>query len=87
MLVILLGESTDALVIVAVITINAIVGTVQEGRARNSLEKLKSLTRHKALVRREGQKLLIPSEEVVPGDILTLHEGDRVTADARIIKA
>src|SRR3990167_1939932 len=86
-LVILLGQATDALVIIAVITINAIIGTVQEGKARNSLERLKSLTKHKALVRREGQEVLIPSEEVVQGDILILHEGDKVTADARIIKS
>lgn len=86
-LVILLGQMTDALVIITVITINAIIGTVQEGKARNSLERLKSLTKHKALVRREGQEVLIPSEEVVPGDILILHEGDRVSADARVIIA
>lgn len=86
-LVVLLGQRTDALVIIAVITINAIIGTVQEGKARNSLERLKSLTKHKALVRREGQEVLILSGEVVPGDILILHEGDRVSADARIIKS
>src|SRR3989344_7472313 len=51
-LVIFLGQKTDAVVIIAVITINAVIGTIQEGRARNSLEKLKSLARHKALVRR-----------------------------------
>lgn len=86
-LVILLGQKTDALVIVAIIIFNAIIGTIQEGKARNSLERLKSLTRHKALVRRNGQETLIPSEEVVPGDILILHEGDRIAADARIIKS
>ncbi|MBI2594070.1 hypothetical protein HYW39_00010 [Candidatus Curtissbacteria bacterium] len=69
-LVILLGQKTDALVIITLITFNAIIGTVQEGKSRNSLERLKSLTRHKALVRRDGQESLIPSEEVVPGDIL-----------------
>lgn len=86
-LVVLLGQRTDALVIIAVISINAIIGTVQEGRARNSLERLRSLTKHKALVRREGEDVLIPSEEVAQGDILILHEGDRIAADARVIKA
>ncbi len=86
-LVILLGQKTDALVIITLITFNAIIGTVQEGKSRNSLERLKSLTRHKALVRRDGQESLIPSEEVVPGDILILHEGDRVAADGRVIKS
>lgn len=86
-LVIFLGNITDAIVIIAVITINAIIGTFQEGKAKNSLEKLKNLTHHKALVRRNSQELLISQDEVVPGDILILHEGDRVSADARIIKA
>lgn len=86
-LVILLGNSTDAFVILAVITINAVIGTIQEGKAKNSLDRLKSLTRHKALVRRDGEEILISSEEIVPGDILIVHEGDRVAADARIVKA
>src|SRR3989344_4866027 len=86
-LVIILGNSVDALVILAVITINAIVGTVQEGKAKNSLERLRSLTRHKALVRRDDQEILVSSEEVVPGDILIIKEGDRVTADARIFES
>lgn len=86
-LVIFLGQKTDAVVIIAVIAINAVIGTIQEGKARNSLERLKSLARHKALVRREDQDILISSEEVVPGDILILHEGARVPADARILKS
>lgn len=86
-LVLSLGQKTDAIVITTVITINAIIGTIQEGRARNSLERLKSLIKHKASVRRDGQEILIPSEEVVPGDLLILHEGDRIAGDARIIKS
>src|SRR3990167_2617187 len=85
--VISLGQTTDAIVILAVIILNSIIGTVQEGKARNSLERLKSLTRHKALVRRAGEENLISTEELVPGDILILHEGDRIGADARIFKA
>lgn len=84
-LVLMFGQSTDALVILAVVILNAVVGTVQEGRARNSLERLRSLIRHKAVVRRGGEEILIPSEEVVSGDILILHEGDRIPADARLI--
>lgn len=86
-LVVFLGKSVDALVILAVITINAVVGTVQEGKAKNSLERLRSLTRHKALVRRDGKDILVSSEEVVPGDILIIKEGDRVVADARIFES
>ena len=84
-LVIILGNAIDSLVILAVITINAVVGTIQEGKAKNSLERLRSLTRHRALVRRGGKEILVSSEEVVVGDILILKEGDRVTADARIV--
>lgn len=85
--VIFLGQTTDAIVILAVITLNSIIGTIQEGKARNSLERLKSLTRHKVLVRRGGEENIISAEEVVPGDILILREGDRIGADARIFKA
>lgn len=85
-LVLFLGDLVDALVIMAVIAINSIVGTIQEGRARNSLERLRTLTRHKALVRRGREEVLIWADELVPGDILILKEGDRVGADARIIK-
>ena len=85
-LVFFLGDILDGTVILAVIAINSIVGTIQEGRARNSLEKLRALTRHKALVRREGEEVQISAEEIVPGDILIINSGDRISADARIIK-
>lgn len=81
----ILGELIDALVILVVLILNSFVGAFQEGRARNSLEKLRSLTRHRALVLRDGKEELIASEEVVPGDILILNEGDKVVADARVI--
>src|SRR3990167_4967929 len=63
--VISLGQTTDAIVILAVIILNSIIGTVQEGKARNSLQRLKSLTRHKVLVRRAGEENLISAEELV----------------------
>jgi len=85
LLVLLMGGSTDALVIMVVIVSNAVIGTYQEGKAKNSLERLRSLTRHKALVRRSGQEVLISAEEVVPGDVLVLKEGDRIVADARLV--
>lgn len=86
-LVSFLGQIVDAIVIIAVITVNAIIGTVQEGKARNSLEHLKSLISYKALVRRDGQEIILHADHLVPGDILILHEGDKVPADARIITA
>ena len=84
-LVLTLGAKIDALVILAVIIFNSIVGTIQEGKARNSLSRLKSLTKHKAVVRRDEEEFLISAEEVVCGDVLILHEGDKIVADARII--
>lgn len=86
-LVFSLGQKADSMVILAVVIVNAFIGTFQEGKARNSLEKLRDLTKRKALVRRNGEETLIPSEEVVPGDILILREGDKTVADSRIISA
>ena len=85
-LVLILGGKIDALVILAVITFNSVIGTLQEGKARNSLARLKSLTKHKAVVRRDGEEILVSAEDLVGGDILLLHEGDQVVADARIVE-
>lgn len=86
-MMIFVGQKSDAFLIVGLVIINSMIGTFQEGRARNSLEKLKNFTKHQALVRRDGKESIIPSEELVPGDILLLHEGDVVGADARILKS
>ncbi len=86
-LVFSLGQKKDSLVILSVVIINAFIGTFQEGKARNSLEKLRDLTKRKALVRRNGEETLVLSEEIVPGDILILREGDKTVADGRIISA
>ncbi len=77
-------EST--VVIFAVITLNAILGTVQHEKAQKSLESLRSLSSPLAVVLREGAKIQIPSKEVVPGDILYLESGDLVVADGRILE-
>ena len=84
--VLFLHDYTDAVAIFLVLITNSVVGAIQEGRARNSLEKLRSLTHHKALVRRSGVEVFISSDELVPGDILILKEGDHIGADARIIR-
>ncbi len=86
-LVFAIGQISDGFVILVVVVFNAFIGTFQEGRARNSLEKLKDLTKQKVIVKRAGVDTMILSDNVVPGDILVLREGDRVSADARIIKA
>lgn len=77
------GEST--LVILAVIVLNACLGTVQHKKAEKSLDSLKSLSSPSAKVMRDGKKLEIDSKEVVPGDILLLEAGDLVVADGRIL--
>ncbi len=78
-------EST--VVIFAVITLNAVLGTVQHEKARKSLESLKSLSAPWAVVMRDGEKISIPSAEVVPGDILYLESGDLAVADGRILES
>jgi len=83
----LLGETTDAIVISAVLILNAILGFVQEYRAEKAIEALKKLAAPKAKVLREAQEAVIPAREVVPGDILLFEAGDRIAADARLLGA
>lgn len=80
-----LGEHTDSIVIAVVLLLNAIIGTVQEGRAQNTLAALKRFVQTMALVRRNGIEIIIPDTEVVPGDIVIIREGDKIPADGRII--
>lgn len=79
------GNIESTIVIFAVITLNAILGTVQHINAEKSLDSLKSLSSPNAKVIRDGQKIEIPSKEVVEGDIIVLEAGDLVVADGRII--
>ena len=79
------GNVESTIVIVAVIILNAILGTVQHEKAKKSLESLKSLSSPNAKVIRRGQKIEVPSAKVVPGDILLLEAGDMVVADGRIL--
>ncbi len=81
----ILGEVTDAVVILAIILMNAVLGFVQERRAEESLEALKQLTAPVATVIRDNRQININADQLVPGDILVLKAGDRVSADARII--
>ena len=85
-LVFLINEAVDGAIILAVLIFNAVVGTIQEGKAQNTLKALKDFVETKATVVRDGQEVIIPDSEVVPGDLLVLQEGERVAADARIIQ-
>ena len=80
------GNVESTIVIFAVIMMNAVLGTVQHKKAEKSLESLKSLSSPSAKVIRGGQKIEIPSKEVVPGDIILLEAGDMVVADGRILE-
>ncbi|AZN76291.1 ATPase [Lactobacillus acidophilus] len=79
------GELESTLVIIAVLILNAVLGTVQHIKAEKSLESLKSLSSPSAKVLRNGEKIEIDSKDVVPGDIILLEAGDMVTADGRIL--
>ncbi|MBB6697713.1 calcium-translocating P-type ATPase, PMCA-type [Clostridium algidicarnis] len=81
----IMGEISDAIIILLVIFINAIVGTVQESKAEKALEALKKLSTPKAIVKRDGVSTEIPSENVVPGDIIILDAGRYIPADLRLI--
>ncbi|MBR5488743.1 MAG: HAD-IC family P-type ATPase, partial [Firmicutes bacterium] len=80
------GNTESTIVIFVVIILNAILGTVQHKKAEKSLESLKSLSSPNAKVLRDGQKIEIPSKDVVPGDIVMLEAGDMVVADGRILE-
>ncbi len=83
----LLGEVSDAIIIAVVIFINAFVGVVQESKAEKSLEALKKLSTPKAVVKRDGELKEIPSEEVVPGDIVIIDAGRYIPCDLRLIES
>ncbi|HRY05858.1 MAG TPA: HAD-IC family P-type ATPase [Hyphomicrobiaceae bacterium] len=83
----LLGHGLDTLVILAVVVINAVFGVVQEGKAERALEAIRAMISPTASVIRDGQRISVPARDLVPGDILLIEAGDRVTADARLISA
>ena len=80
-----LDDIVDALVILFILLFNAVLGTIQEGKAQNALEALKKFITSEALVLREGKEEVVLDEELVPGDIILLNDGDKVPADARLI--
>lgn len=81
-----LGDVESTVVILAVITMNAILGTVQTVKAEASLDSLKQMSAPTAKVLRDGTVVQIPGREVVPGDIVVLEAGDAVCADGRLLE-
>lgn len=82
-----LREAGDAAIIAAVIFMNAVVGVIQEGKARKAIEALQQLASPKALVKREGKEREIESSLLVPGDVVYLEAGRQVPADVRLVQA
>ena len=81
-----LAEYVDSAVIFGVVVINATVGFIQESRAEAALEGLRSMVRTRARVVRDGQVRTVPSDELVPGDLVLLEAGDKVPADLRLTR-
>ena len=78
-------EWSDAIIILAVVLINAVLGVVQESKAEKAIEALQNMSKAKSKVMRDGKLVMVESEGLVPGDIIALEAGDSVPADARII--
>ncbi|MCY4073295.1 MAG: HAD-IC family P-type ATPase [Chloroflexi bacterium] len=82
----ILGEATDVIVILAIVALNAVLGIYQEYQAEQALAALSRLQVPRVRVRRAGQVHEVSAEELVPGDIVLIAEGDRIPADGRLIE-
>lgn len=82
----MVGEMTDAAVILAIVLLNAVVGVIQENKAENALAALKKMSTPNSKVVREGLVVTLPSRMIVPGDVVTVEAGDYVPADLRFIE-
>lgn len=80
-----LGEALDALAILAIVILNAAIGSWEEGKAERALDALRNLEAPSATVIREGSRSIIDAREVVRGDVIVLTAGDRVPADLRLV--
>lgn len=83
---IIAGEIVDAIVILGIILVDAIMGTVQENKANRTAESLANLVRVNINVMRDGRALPLDAELLVPGDIVLLESGDKIPADIRLIE-
>jgi magnesium-transporting ATPase (P-type) len=84
---VLLGHWLDAQVILLVVLVNVILGFVQEGRAEKALDAIRELLSPQASVLRDGRRIGIPAEWLVPGDLCLIEAGDRVPADLRLVRS
>ncbi|MGB7537967.1 MAG: cation-translocating P-type ATPase [Anaerolineales bacterium] len=84
---ILLGEYVDAVAILAIVVLNAVMGVVQESRAERAIAALRKMAAPNALVIRDGQQQIIPARELVPGDVVFLEAGNYVPGDLRLVES
>jgi magnesium-transporting ATPase (P-type) len=82
-----IGHQIDALVILAVVVVNAIIGFIQEGRAEQALAAIRTMIDPHASLVRDGRRVTVPADDIVPGDYVLLEAGDRVPADLRLVRA
>ena len=81
-----IGEYIDASIMIIIILVDVIIGTIEEKKALKSSEMLMSMIEQETLVLRDGKEYLIDSKELVPGDIILLESGSRITVDGRVIE-
>lgn len=77
----------DAAIIFAVVVLNALLGFIQEGQAEKALDSIRNMLSAEARTMRDGERRLIPADQLVPGDIVLLESGDRIPADLRLVDA
>ncbi|PWB72163.1 MAG: ATPase [Anaerolineales bacterium] len=82
-----LGHGIESIVIAVIVLFAVLLGFVQEYRAERAIEALKHMAAPTATVLRDGEEVKVPARDVVPGDVILLHTGDRVPADARLLEA
>lgn len=82
----ILGDMTDAIIILAIVIINAAVGFIQEYRAEKAMEALKKMAASHARILRDGKNIEIPATDIVPGDVVRLEAGDIIPADIRFFE-
>lgn len=82
-----LGHGVESIVIAVIVLFAVVLGFIQEYRAERALEALKQMAAPTATVLRDGREVKIPSRDLVPGDVIIVHTGDRIPADARLLEA
>ncbi|MFH1346670.1 MAG: HAD-IC family P-type ATPase [Spirochaetota bacterium] len=86
-IVLFMGEIVDAIIIFLVLIFNAVMGTIQEGKAQRTLLALKQFVKTSATATREGKIMILTDNEIVPGDVILIQEGEKIPADGMLISS